>query len=52
MAAMGARMIATLKATIEGTVKKIEDILDNLEERTTKLEALKKTAREDIHLIT
>ena len=48
MAAMGARMIAT----IEGTVKKIEDILDKLEERTTKLEALKKTAREDIHLIT
>ena len=33
---------------IEGPVKKIEGSLVKLEERTTKLEALEKTAREDI----
>ena len=34
--------------TIERAVKKIEGSLVKLEERTTKLEALEKTAREDI----
>ena len=36
--------------TIERAVKKIEGSLVKLEERTSKLEALEKTAREDIDI--